>query len=115
MFGTEFVTSEHTYQWRFLKHIGEDSLAPAVSSRVPRHLHKNWHSVKMCAMKDILHAKAHYCTKLKEELNSGKNQLVEAVMGDIFWSSGLPPRVADSTKPAFYPGTNQLGLLLESV
>ena len=36
-------------------------------------------------------------------------------MGDIFWSSGLPPRVAESTKPAFYPGTNQLGHLLESV
>ena len=128
VFGTEFVTSEHAYQWRFLKHIGEDSLAQevlessspsdakSVSSRVPHHLHKNWHSVKMCAMKDILHAKAHYCAKFKEELmNSGKNRLVEAVMGDIFWSSGLPPRVADSTKPAFYPGTNQLGHLLESV
>ena len=82
VFGTEFITSEHAYQWRFLKHIGEDSLAQevlessspsdakAVSSMVPRHLHKNWHSVKM---------------------------------GNIFWSSGLPPRVAASTKPVFYP------------
>ena len=83
---------------------------------MPRHLHKNWHSIKMCVMKDILHAKAHYCTKFKEELlNSGKNWLVEAIMGDIFWSSGLPPQVAETTKPAFYPGTNQLGHLLESV
>ena len=33
-------------------------------------------------------------------------------MGDIFWSSGLPPRV---TKPEYYPGANQLGNVLESV
>ena len=111
VFGTEFATSEHAYQWRVSKHIGEDSLthevlkssspsdAKSVSPRVPRHLHKNWHSIKMCVVKDILHAKAHYCAKFKEELlNSGKNRLVEAVMGDIFWSSGNPSRVAESTK-----------------
>ena len=90
--------------------------AKSVTSKVPRHLHKNCHSIKMCVMKDIRHAKAHYCAKFKEELmKSGKNLLVEAVIGDIFWSSGLPPRVAEYTKPAFYSGTNQLGHLLESV
>ena len=36
-------------------------------------------------------------------------------MGDIFWSSGLPPRVAEYTKPEYYPGANQLGHVLESV
>ena len=104
MFETEFASSEHAYQWRFLKHIGEDALAQevieaswladakAVSTRVPRHLHKNWHSLMMCVMKDILHAKADYCAKFKDELlSSGRKNLVEAVMGDIFWSSGLPP------------------------
>ena len=113
VFVSEFATPEHAYQWRVLKHIREDSLAQevlessspfdakSVSSRVPRHLHKNWHSIKMYVMKDILHAKTHYCAKFKDLLNSGKNRLVEAVMGDIFWSSGLPPQVAESTKPAF--------------
>ena len=79
MFETEFDSSEHAYQWRFLKHTGEDALAQevieascpadakAVSTRVPRHLHKNWYSIKMCVMKDILHAKADYCAKFKEE------------------------------------------------
>ena len=80
VFGTEFVTSEHAYQWRFLKHIWEDLLAQevlessspsdakAVSSRVTRHLHKNWHSVKMCAMKDILHAKGHLLESVRFDL-----------------------------------------------
>ena len=27
VFKTEFASSEHAYQWRFLKHIGEDALA----------------------------------------------------------------------------------------
>ena len=60
VFGTEFATSEHVYQWRVLTHIGEDSLAQevlessspsdakSVSSRVTRNLHKNGHSIKMC-------------------------------------------------------------------
>ena len=68
VFETEFASSEYAYQWQFLKHIGEDALAQevleaycpvdakAVSSRVPRHLRKNW-SIKRCVMKDILHVK----------------------------------------------------------
>ena len=38
-----------------------------------------------------------------------------AVRGDIFWSAGLPPRIAESTKSDFYPGANELGHVLESV
>ena len=46
----------------------------AIASRVLRHLHQNWHSIKLCVMKDILHAKADYCDKFKRELlNSGRN------------------------------------------
>ena len=63
VFETEFSSSEHAYQWRFLKHIGEDNMAQevlesaslaeakAVASRVPFHLHQNWHIMKLCVMK----------------------------------------------------------------
>ena len=97
VFETEFASSEHAYQWRFIKHVGEDDLAreviessspteaKAIASRVPRHLHQNWHSIKLCVMKDILHAKADYCDKFKEELlNNGRKRLVEAVRGIYF-------------------------------
>ena len=30
VFETEFASSEHAYQWRFLRHIGEDALAQEV-------------------------------------------------------------------------------------
>ena len=63
VFETEFDSSEHAYQWRFLKHVGEHDLAQevietsspteakAIASRVPRHLHQNWHSIKLCVMR----------------------------------------------------------------
>ena len=63
VFETEFSSSEHAYQWRFLKHIGEDNMAQevlespspaeakAVASRVPSYLQPNWHSIKLCVMK----------------------------------------------------------------
>ena len=40
---------------------------------------------------------------------------MEAVCGDIFWSSGLPSQFAESTNPEFYIGRNELGNVLESV
>ena len=54
-------------------------------------------------------------TSKEELLNSGGKRLVESVRGDIFWSTGLPPRIAESTKHYYFPGENQLGHVLESV
>ena len=100
VFETEFPSSEHAYQWRFLMHVGKEELAREVleapspteakniASRVPRHLHRDWHSIKLCIMKKILHAKADFCSDFKEELlNTAGKRIVEAVRGDIFWSS----------------------------
>ena len=41
--------------------------------------------------------------------------LVEAVKSDIFWSCGLNPRDAKTTKKSYHPGMNRLGLILERV
>ena len=38
-----------------------------------------------------------------------------AVQGDLYWSSGLSPYLAKTTKPQFYPGMNELGAILETV
>ena len=76
----EFRSSEHAYQWRFLKYIGMDDLAErvlgvrttadvkAIASRVPMEFHKDWHTIKMWVVKYILHAKADYCTPFKNAL-----------------------------------------------
>ena len=124
VFENEFSSSEQAYQWRFMTYIGLNDLAKQVleartpdqakeiASRVPRELHKNWHSIKLIVMKEILHAKADYNSRFKEELilSDGK-KLVESTK-DIFWASGMSPRDTTSTLPSFYPGLNQLGKVL---
>ena len=128
MHGIDFSSSEHAYQWRFLKYIGQHDLAEeaikapspaeakAVAARVPKHLHKDWHLIKKSIMKEILHIKADFCAYFKQSLlDSASSRLVEAVQGDLYWSSGLPPYLAATTKSQFYPGRNKLGSILESV
>ena len=128
IYNHDFISSESAYQWRFLTYIGLHDLAEevlsapsaaeakAIASRVPRMLHKDWHAIKTVVMREVLHAKADCCNTFKQSLlNSAGKRLVEAVRGDIFWSSGLSPLLASSTNPAFFPGRNYLGYILESV
>ena len=127
VFDQEFRSSEHAYQWRFLKYIGMDDLAEsvlsartpadakAIASRVPMEFHKDWHTIKVWVMKDILHAKADYCTPFKNALiQSGETPLVECT-SDLFWASGLSPHDTSMTDPSFYPGRNNLGRVLSQV
>ena len=128
VFGHTFLSSEHAYQWRFLTYIDMPDLAhevlnsstaadaKAIASRVPNYLHRDWHKIKICVMREILHAKADNCERFRESLlKSAGKRLVESVRGDIFWSSGLSSLLAASTKPTYFPGRNQLGSVLESI
>ena len=65
-------------------------------------------------MEEILEAKAKSCPEFRQSLiiSHGK-RLVEAVRTDLFWSSGLIPLDASTTKPSYYPGLNRLGSILE--
>ena len=66
--------------------------------------------------KEFLHIQADFCTYFKQSLlDSASSRLVEAVQGDLYWSSGLPPYLAATTKSQFYPERNELGSILESV
>ena len=47
-------------------------------------------------------------------IDSGVKDLVECTQ-DLFWASGLAPRLTATTKPSFYPGSNMLGNILGSV
>ena len=127
VFEMDFPSAEHAYQWRFMKYIGYDELAqeileartPAeakdVSSRVPNEMHKDWHCIKMCIMKEILHAKADYCQLFRSALKESMGKRLVECTQDMYWASGLPPRYTLSTKPEHYPGFNTLGRVLESV
>ena len=66
-------------------------------------------------MREIIYAKADFCEVFKSVLlDTTGRRLVDAVTGDDFWSSGLPPFVA-STNPQYFPVCNQLGVVLENI
>ena len=71
--------------------------AKEIVSRIPRYLHRDWHKIKLTVMREILIAKADYCPMFKFELidSSGKD-LIECTQ-DLFWASGLSPRLTDTT------------------
>ena len=67
-------------------------------------------------MEEILDSKAKTCPEFRQAMiNSVGKRLVEEVKSDIFWSSGLNSHDASTTKALYYPGQNQLGLLLERI
>ena len=117
VFGHEFLSAEHAYQWRFMMYIGNygyaqevldadtPSKAKEVTSHVPRHLHQDWHNIKLTVMREILHAKADYCQLFRTALleSQGKH-LVESTQ-DMFWVSGLPPNYTATTRQDYYPGS----------
>ena len=90
--------------------------AKEVASRVPAEQSGTWHGIKCEIMEQILEAKVTSCPEFKQSLiNSLGKRLVEAVKSDIFWSSGLTPGEATTTKPSYYPGLNRLGFILERI
>ena len=47
--------------------------AKAVASRVPRYLHRDWHTIKKSVIKEILHIKADFCPTFKQTLLDSTN------------------------------------------
>ena len=96
VFDMDFLSSEHAYQWHFAKYVGMNELAneilmapspsdaKQIASRVPMHLHNNWHSIKIYIMKQILHAKVDCFPRFREELiQSEGKQPVEVLANSI--------------------------------
>ena len=128
MYGHTFHSSEQAYQWKFTNYVGRHDLgeeilasttpenAKEIASRVPRHMQKDWHSIKIGVMEEVLSQKITSCDEFKNSLiNSGNERLVEAVKSDRYWSCGLNPKEASTTKSKYYPGENRFGLLLEHI
>ena len=116
VYGQTFRSSEHAFQWKLCSHVCRDDLAQEVldahtpeqakeiASRIPSHLRGSWHKIKSNVMEEILEAKTINCPEFKKALiNSLGKHLVEAVKLDIFWSCGLNPRDAKTTKSSYHP------------
>ena len=127
MYNTSFRSSEHAYQWRFLKRIGMDELAQDVlqalnaaaanetAARIPSSMHNDWHTVKTDAMRDVLHAKADFKQLLKK--NIGKRWLHNHRISAwrhflVFWFEFI---YSSYHKIGIFPGANQLGSVMTLV
>ena len=127
VYNSYFPSVEQAYQWRKMKHIGQEAYALEISksktpgrakqiaNRVPGNLLKDWHVIKCDVMRELLIAKVEQCSKFRSTLlkTEGK-RLIEAT-NDMYWASGLPPYLSTTTKPECFPGKNWLGRILEDI
>ena len=127
VYNSYFTSVEQAYQWRKMKHIGQEAYAFEISksktpgrakqiaNRVPGNLLKDWHVIKCDVMRELLIAKVEQCSKFRSTLlkTEGK-RLIEAT-NDMYWASGLPPYLSTTTKPECFPGKNWLGRILEDI
>ena len=125
VFDMRFQSAEHAYHWRFMKYLGMDehaleildartpNEAKEILSIVPQCQHRDWYSIKLNVMKEILHAKPECCSLFQSALINSMGKYIVELTQDLFWASELPPRYSSSTN--YYPGHNKLGHTLESV
>ena len=119
-------SSEHAYQYvkairrgcldtaKLIKEAPAAYIARQVSKRLP--YDPNWKNEKVTVMKGILEEKCKQVPEFREALtNSKSNTLVEAVPGQLFWSSGLNKQDTLNTKKKYWFGQNQMGLLLSEI
>ena len=123
VFGVSTSSAEHAYQYSKAVQCGHPDVATEIlsaktalqakrlSSSLP--YNPNWELVKEDQMAQVLEAKAkgspEFCDTL---IQSSSNILVEAVQGDLFWSSGLNKEQVLRVKKNSWPGKNRMGKLL---
>ena len=96
VFDMRFQSAEHAYHWLFMKYLGIDehaleildartpNEAKEISSRVPRCQHRNWHSIKLSVMKEILHATAACCSLFRSALINSMGKYIVESSQDLF-------------------------------
>ena len=124
-----FKSAEHAYQWCKATELLNNDLAEKIikapyakdakalaTDAFSYDEMQTWSKIKLKMMRDILAAKATSCELFRTTLlKSGNQRLVEAGESDLYWSSGLNPYLAATTKHQYYPGSNNLGILLEEI
>ena len=123
-----FVTAEHAYQWRACTENLQYDLAEKVySARSPMDAKKlaaevkdnnpnsHWNVIKYDVMRQVLQAKLDSNPSFQKALlETGDQKLVEG-REDMCWGSGLPFNLTITTDPKYWPGSNKLGSILESL
>ena len=125
VWGLKFPSAEHAHSWakctEFLKpELAEQVIktewpiaAKDISRQIDSPDNSEWDTKRVETMSEILYAKAQSCELFKKTLLSTNGKEIIEATEDRFWGCGLDLRLAQSTKPSYYPGTNKLGKLLQ--
>ena len=124
LFGETFKSAEHAYQWRKATDANQSTLAiqikraihvgkaKGLSKAISDEFSKEWENKSIDVMQEIITAKAQQVPEFRDSLiNSGETYLAEASY-DKFWASGLSVDDTPKVDPKYFPGSNNLGLIL---
>ena len=128
MDGMKFMTSEHAYQWRACTEaLREDLAEKVISTKFPIDAkniaaeiksddpNSHWNVIKYDVMREVLQAKIDSSATFRDALlDTGDMKLAEG-REDMIWGSGLTFSHTITTKPEYWPGSNKLGSILESL
>ena len=124
----KFVTSEHAYQWRACTEaLREDLAEKVISTNIPIDAkniaadiksddpNSHWNVIKYDVIREVLRAKIDSSVTFRNALlDTGDMKLAEG-REDMIWGSGLTFSHTITTKPEYWPGSNKLGSILESL
>ena len=100
IWGLEFPTAEHAFQWKKFSQVMPDisalileapspEAAKQISIENKKYMSENWHQEKVAVMEEIFRAKAEQNQDVREALKrSGKRQIIENSPVDSFWGIG---------------------------
>ena len=124
LFGETFKSAEHAYQWKKATVANQSTLAiqikraihagkaKGLSKAISDEFCKDWQNKSIDVMQEIITAKAQQVPEFRDSLiNSGETYLAEATY-DKFWASGLSVDDTPKVDPKYFPGSNNLGLIL---
>ena len=120
--GRNFRSVEHAYQYTQAMTLGyqetaQDILntdtgrdAKMVSKELPQS--NAWDLVKLDVMRDLVKIKMDTCMMFTEALIETGDKILAEATSDCFYGSGLSPELTKCTRPANFPGHNELGKLM---
>ena len=127
IFGENFKSAKHAYQWRKAIDANEASLATQIkraihagkakslSKTISEEFCRQWETSNIDVMQEIITAKAQQVPEFRQSLmDSGESYLAEATF-DKYWASGLSVEDTAKVNPKYFPGRNKLGLLLKDI
>ena len=127
VFGKTFQSAEHAYQWKKAIHADMKPLAEKIrqaphagkgkrySKEIPDEITEEWESKNIDIMHEIISAKASQVSEFKTVLIESDGYYLAEVTYDKLWANGLSPTSTERIDPKYFPGLNNLGIILMEV